>query len=919
MEDDRYTTELIKLGLQEQRYIVDTAADGQAGWELAETVTYDLIMLDMMLPKLDGISFCHRLREKGSQVPVVLLTARNTSIDKVKGLDAGADDYVVKPVELQELAARIRALVRRGATVATSVLQWGDLCLNPSSCEVTYSNHPLHLTPKEYALLELFLRNSSRVYSRSAILEQLWALDDEPPGEDTVKSHIKGLRQKLKLSGAADLVETVYGLGYRLNPAYLKEQQQKQTSVVPLEQVHERQQQTQATVAKIWERARISVLKRLGGLEQATRALLANELDENLRHLAEQDAHKLAGSLGTFGIQDGTQIARQIESLFQPDSQIPQAQLSSLPELIAELKQIVTNPAHSALQGMSSPPKSELATTQQSRADRQPLLFIVDEDWELTELLSIEAEQWGLRTITVADPIAAKAEINRTRPDVVLLNLPSSGTSEAEFNLLTELGRQTPPLPVLVSTERNQFIDRVRIAQLKGRGFLQKPMTSTQVLEAVNQVLQQTKTATASILVVDDSPLILKLLCKVLEPWGFRVTTLEHPAQFWDVLEATAPDLLILDVEMPEIGGIELCRTLRNDLRWGWLPVLFLTGQTDIETIHQVFAAGADDYISKPIVAPALVTRIINRLERARILRSQAEVDLLTGTANRQKATQDLERFINLAKRFQQSLCLAVLKIDRLKQTNQQYGHEAGDKALRYVGQHLRQHLRREDVIARWGGAEFVVGMYGMTCSEGADWLAENLETLRLEELNTPNGEAIRVTYSAGVAQYLEDGMSVQALYRSAQEALEQAKAAGGDRVLSVGWESSQRQSRLNSVILAHQESPFAASLLHALETRGYQSHWLKDGKTAIECFSENAFDLQGSVIVLEENLPKQDGVQVLRRLARSKVTQQSRVILLLSDAKRAEKVMELGAFDYIVTPCELPVLMQHLRRALSS
>jgi DNA-binding response OmpR family regulator len=147
-----------------------------------------------------------------------MLTARDTSSDKVLGLDIGADDYVVKPFDLPELLARIRALLRRETVAFSPILEWERLTLNPGECQVMYSHSPLTLTPKEYGLLELFLRNGSRVLSRSAILERVWAFEDIP-GEETVKVHLRSLRQKLKAAGAPpNLIENIYGLGYRLNP-----------------------------------------------------------------------------------------------------------------------------------------------------------------------------------------------------------------------------------------------------------------------------------------------------------------------------------------------------------------------------------------------------------------------------------------------------------------------------------------------------------------------------------------------------------------------------------------------------------------------------------------------------------------------------------------------------------------------------
>lgn len=216
VEDDEVLTEALSESLTDHHYAVDTATDGEAGWEFIEAASYDLILLDVMLPKLDGISLCHRLRSQSYHFPVLMLTARDTNTDKVMGLDAGADDYVVKPFDLQELLARVRALLRRGSSTLPPVLAWGKLQLDPGTCEVTYEGSPIHLRPKEYALLELFLRSGYRVLSRSAILEHLWTFE-EPPGEETVKVHLKEVRQKLKAAGApANLIETVYGLGYRL-------------------------------------------------------------------------------------------------------------------------------------------------------------------------------------------------------------------------------------------------------------------------------------------------------------------------------------------------------------------------------------------------------------------------------------------------------------------------------------------------------------------------------------------------------------------------------------------------------------------------------------------------------------------------------------------------------------------------------
>lgn len=218
IEDDERIAQALAEALTDQNYVVDIVHDGEMGWEYLEAASYNLIVLDVMLPKLNGIQLCQRLRQSGYNTPVLLLTARDTSQDKVLGLDAGADDYVVKPFDLHELLARVRALLRRGIATLPPVLEWGKMRFDSNTCEVTYNAQPLHLTPKEYGLLELFLRSPGRTLSREVILDHLWSFETIP-GEDTVKTHIRRLRQKLQAAGApSNFIETIYGLGYRLNP-----------------------------------------------------------------------------------------------------------------------------------------------------------------------------------------------------------------------------------------------------------------------------------------------------------------------------------------------------------------------------------------------------------------------------------------------------------------------------------------------------------------------------------------------------------------------------------------------------------------------------------------------------------------------------------------------------------------------------
>lgn len=758
VEDDKSIADAIAAVLTKQHYVVDVAADGQAGWEFAAAYDYDLILLDVILPKLDGISLCRQLRREGYQMPILLLTARDTGTDKVMGLDAGADDYVVKPFDFQELTARIRALLRRGNSTITLVLEWGSLRLDPSTCEVTYGSIALHLTPKEYGVLELFLRNKQRVFSRSAIIDHLWSFED-PPEENTIKSHIKGLRQKLKAAGApTDLIETVYGLGYRLKPLSHEEKFQIQASETDSSWARE---QTMLAVAKAREDFKAGISARLAVLEQATNALKEGKLGAQLRSRAEQEAHKLVGSLGSFGFALGSRLAQEIEQILQTKNFLDQAQSLRLCELVMEL--------HRELE---QTPEEPTHIKPVSSAQR-PRLLIVSDDTQLIEQLVKEATMRKMQVETAIDVAAARSAIASSSPDVVLLDLCFPDGAKDCLMLLPELSNRMPPVPVMVFTDRNNLTDRVEVARAGGRGFLQKSMPPAQVLDLVTQVLQRLSATEVRVMVVDDDPQVLTIIQNLLEPWGIRLITLEDPRRFWDIITEFSPDLLILDVKMPHLNGIELCQVVRNDPLWSELPVLFLTAHVEADTVDQIFAAGADDCVSKPIVGPKLVTRIFNRLERTQLLRRMAETDALTGVANRLKLTQELGQFLRLAEHHNQFLCLAILNIDHFKQVNDQYGYAAGDEVLRRLGGLLQRSFQNLEVVARWGDAEFAVGMYGMTKDDGIKRLAEVLETLRQRVFTGTDDTKFQVTFSIGAAQYPEDGIDLQTLYKAADKALQ--------------------------------------------------------------------------------------------------------------------------------------------------
>lgn len=215
VEDDSDLAQFIRKGLQEEGYLIDQATNGEDGFLFASSYSYDLLILDVMLPQLDGMELCRRLRTKGYTTPILFLSARDSIQDKVTGFDHGADDYLTKPFAFAELLARIRALIRRVGPHILRRLKAADLEIDPSSRQVWRAGSEITLTNKEYSLLEYLIRNKNRVLTRTAIIEHVWDINYNPM-TNIVDAHVRALRSKMDRDFSPPLIKSVRGAGYML-------------------------------------------------------------------------------------------------------------------------------------------------------------------------------------------------------------------------------------------------------------------------------------------------------------------------------------------------------------------------------------------------------------------------------------------------------------------------------------------------------------------------------------------------------------------------------------------------------------------------------------------------------------------------------------------------------------------------------
>ena len=830
VEDDEILVASLAADLTSQNYVVEVVTDGKTGWEYAQATQYDLIVLDVNLPGVDGITLCRQLRQANYEGPILLLTAKGDSNYKIEGLDAGADDYVVKPCPTEELSARIRALLRRPREISSPILQWGALQLDPRTCQVYYADNDISLSPKEYGLLELFLRNPQRVFSSTVLLERLWGFD-EMPGEETIRSHIKRLRRKLKSAGADEVIENIYGMGYRLMPApsasvasptdaevasqgkhpeanaavVIEAEATSPTSPTVMSaaspeaaapvmtEVAAQAAARNAAIAALEQFSDV-IAERLAILQTAATALETASLSDELRQEAQLAAHKLVGSLGMFGLNEGSRLSQDIEIGLQKDpATVDSYQLTAwIYQLRRDLGAVLgvatdkteptepTEPSVDRADIKIDNPK-EAAQPQvdvgKSPEASLPPILVISTDSDLLAGLKVRAQQ-ALQVIQVETPLQAQQQLSQKpfsqhQAGALLLDMESvSGASDVQ-SFLTNVANTHPNLSVIVLPRQDTFEARLEVARYSSCTFLSRTTPISQIVDGLLEMYQRRCASSFHILVVDDDPVILKTLQQQLPPWGLQVTTLEDSRSLWEVLPQLKPDLLILDVEMPHVDGIELCQVIRGDRHWESLPILFLTARRDAKTVQQIFQAGADDYIAKPFAEPELVTRILNRLERQRLNQKLAIVDPITGLITEQQALRDISRDLAIAQRYRQPYCLAMIAVESPAISSARGQSWLGEQIICNIANVLSQRLRQEDLVTQTAANVFLLGLYGIHKQSVEGRLKTLVQELHEVTLKSLPDNTIALSFQIGLAASPEDGKSISTLRHLAQAWLE--------------------------------------------------------------------------------------------------------------------------------------------------
>ncbi len=525
---------------------------------------------------------------------------------------------------------------------------------------------------------------------------------------------------------------------------------------------------------------------RLDELATAVSAAHARPDDSAAWDEAHLKAHRLHGTSGSYGFVRVGEVARQIElgleATRSDDAAVRERGWHSVNAALADLIASPSSVRSPSLPVPVSPSGPSVSPPSIVPRD-MPRLLVVDDDPDFLRHLELLARQqlFVVRTARTADDALEVARTERVDAALVDAHLDASSS----FELARNLRARVPGLSLAFVSADEGVATRVAAAHAGATVFLSKPLGIFELTSALRSLLVERRTARPKVLIVDDDPAFSALATAILVPHEIETVTEANPLNVLEGLDQARPDLLLVDVHMPRVNGIDVCRTVRMTPRWRALPVLVLTRDSSLETRMAAFEAGADDYLLKPVVPQELSSRVRVRIERARFLHEMTHVDPLTRLLSRRAFLEALAPRVSDALRHHHPLSIALLDVDHFKRVNDVHGHAAGDRVLAGLGELLTSCFRLEDLRCRWGGEEFVVAFPGESAATIGLVLERVLAEMQRLEFAGADGTPFHVSFSAGVACLPEDGEGTESLMKVADKRLYAAKAAGRARIVA--------------------------------------------------------------------------------------------------------------------------------------
>ncbi|HIB67013.1 MAG TPA: response regulator [Phycisphaerales bacterium] len=653
------------------------------------------------------------------------------------------------------------------------------------------------------------------------------------------------------------------------------------------------QQQMRARLAALWEKFGPTNRERLEWLkDQIADVLEGEEKDEAARREMEREAHKMVGALGTFGFPNATVLAREIELHVSPSKSMAPLDGNQLMKW-----------AQAIDRELSQGPQGALPSS--SKEEGTGVLVVSTNPQLVEQVGALEIEGVNLQVQSVSTWGRAREIWFLKAPDLVIVDLCGETANELQ-TLLQSVAAKLSTIPVLILLPKDVWNQPDALSRYAGFPVLFHPFEPSLLDTTVRKLLANNNRPKPKVLAVDDDPQILDALTVLLAPLKLDITTLSDPLEFWDTLERTGPDLLILDLDMPFLSGIELCRGVRSSPRWWELPVLFLSASSDEENLQRLFTVGADDFVPKPFHGPELATRVVNRLVRSTNQTTSDKADFKSGLDGLRSVLGE-ERWKDSA------FVIALIKVWNDSTLVNEIGATTVSQLNRKLGVRLADRLRGIGTVARWRSNEFVVALPNQTLDAGTH-LLQTLVTQE-EVVNFDYGQDNQVEFRvvAGTTRMLHATDSLDAALRLCQQAL---KKVDGENVRVASEEMVESlipaEAEKCQLLILEPDQATGQAVEKLLKDCGYQPLWEPKTDVAVARLTSEPPTLEAKAIFISSG-----GLNLLEQLG--PVSKMVNVVVAVSSEKDLISAFESGAYDCIEKPCKVGTLLKRLERAVGA
>jgi len=612
VEDDERLGKLIKEYLIHESEVFDIVKTGVNIAQQLEEKKYDILILDVMLPDRNGIDICRELRKNNVNISILFITALNNQIDKIKAFESGADDYLTKPFDFQELLVRIKALVRRENNIESPKLIWQNLIMMPEEKKVVYENKYLHLTPTEFKILQIFLETPNKVFNTENIIDKLWDIDTIPTN-NTLRSHIKSLRKKLEQVGLdKEFIETVYGMGYRLKtPSITNQPTLENNSQTENKIISHKEEKLTLFMEEIWLDNQESVSNDCQTLLDYIQGKKDDiSIDDIIRI-----PHNFVGFLGSIGFSYAGEIARNIEAFLKENK-------NNLKEEKVQLK--ITNLIYDLQKSLFPEAKLIFKKNNQLMGINYKVnILVIDEDQKLADELIFFIENPNIDLNFAYTINTAIKDINDYEYDLVILETQWKNKGDRQNLILDLLSQKQDKTKIIIYSKNDDLENRLYCSKYPINAFLSKNNSLEILWQNIENILGENNDNSQikslyDILIIDDDIRFTEVLKQklILNQLPVNINIISDSETFLDEIKKIKPHLIILDLEMPKLNGLDICKIIKKDPFLQSIQVLFLTGNLAEDVITKFIEAGADDFISKSKIDVELYPRIITHLNR---------------------------------------------------------------------------------------------------------------------------------------------------------------------------------------------------------------------------------------------------------------------------------------------------------------